>query len=157
MYVRPLLRLTFYFAKKTRADKFLISYMQSKLDVLSIHPRLQLITCPGFRVKGGSDVQFFCTSDPPVRPTPFGLEFMKLFCIFQMCFAESKYHNIFYSCHHFKIRQICQGTPTLTMIFWGLLHLLGNQGTNMYPSLIFCTMILKHAKKLFGKFVTLFL
>ena len=71
MYVRPLLRLTFYFAKKTRADKFLISYMQSKLDVLSIHPILQLITCPGFQVKGGVGRTLFLYVRPPCMSDPF--------------------------------------------------------------------------------------
>ena len=69
MYVRPLLRYTFQFKKKTKADKFSLSQMQSKLDVINIYPRLQLTTSPGFQVKGGSDVQFFCTSGPLyVRP-----------------------------------------------------------------------------------------
>ena len=117
---------------------------------------------PDFKLKGGR-TYIFCTSDPPVRPTPFELVFMKLFCIHQMCFAESKHHNIFYLCYPFKIQQTCQLTSASTMIFRGLFQLQENRkekykgGSHIGPpSLIFCAIILKHTKVLLCKFVPFF-
>ena len=91
--------------------------MQSKLDVFDVYPRQKLSTSPGFQVKGGSDVQFFCTSDPPVRPTPLRLVFMTLSCTPYMIFAESTYDIICSTYKPLKINYTCHLPPELTMIY----------------------------------------
>ena len=73
MYVRPLLTYTFLFTSKTESDKFSLSQMQSKLDVLNIYPRRKLNASPRFQVTGGSDVVRptpVHVRPTPVRPTP---------------------------------------------------------------------------------------